>query len=359
LGLVDRLFLTYGLRAEWNPYFGADQLPNLAPRVGAAYTTDVGPITAKLRASYGRSTRPPGVGALNGVPNTLPALTAVYGKFDYTIANPDLGPEYQQGGEGGLELYLGSRASLVVTRYNQTVDGLIQWINARDSVRSLMPNPLIFGMPCSFWLEQYGPGGICSSQDAAGYTYAWQHQSVNAVGIRNQGWELQGSVVTGPFTTRGTYSWTKSRSMGVTARYRWLFPPISYPLLQSGATFQFLAEHTWAFGTTYARRNTTVSLNVSGVGRLRGAVDAVQLRMFSGNIRLQQDRQNIRAAWDGNYSASNPGYALANLMIDHRLSSRVGCVLDVSNVANRYTVDEDAGQATVGRTGKVGIRVRW
>jgi hypothetical protein len=130
-------------------------------------------------------------------------------------------------------------------------------------------------------------------------------------------------------------------------------------MLQPGATFQFLAEHTWAFGTTYARQNTTVSLNVSGVGRLRGSRDGLQMRALSSDIRLQTDRRNMRGDyWQVAYISSNPGYALANLMIDHRLSSRVEGVLDVSNVANHYTVDEDAGFATVGRTGRVGLRVR-
>ena len=59
LNLVERLFLTSGLRAERNQNFGADFGTAWSPRVGAAYVLGVGSATVKLRASYGESLRPP------------------------------------------------------------------------------------------------------------------------------------------------------------------------------------------------------------------------------------------------------------------------------------------------------------
>jgi outer membrane receptor protein involved in Fe transport len=213
LTVLDQLFLTYGLRAEWNPNLGKEAIPNYAPRFGAALTRSVGAITAKVRASYGRSTRPP-TPRLQSAQSILSYgydhLFADYGNFDMFVANPLLTPESQQGGEGGLELYLGTRASFVVTRYNQTVDGLIERINV-DSVRSLAQFPTYYEGPL----------------DTAGYGYQYQAKYLHIGSIRNQGWELQGTLNLGPFATRGTYSWTKSRVIGITPMYRSYFATAS------------------------------------------------------------------------------------------------------------------------------------
>jgi len=346
-GVQDRLFVTYGLRAEWNHNFGAEAQPNYAPRYGVAYTQDVGVITAKLRASYGRSTRPPTAGVKAATFATDAGYTAAdvndYGNFVLVFANPELAPEHQQGGEGGLELYWGTRGSLVITRYNQTVDGLIEDVGPVDSIRSLAPNP---------------PSGSSDYVfDANGYGYRWQFQYLNVGSIRNQGWELQSSVNTGPFTTHGTYSWTKSRTIGVNPAYRKFFAnALGYPQYQPGATFDFLPEHTWAVGTTYERAQTTVVLNVTGTGRLRNLQDELYLHSLTPAVRLLQNRLNMN--YGNGYVSFNDGYALADLTASHRFSSHLEGVLQVQNLADRYTNDKYAGYATMGRQSKVGVRIR-
>jgi outer membrane receptor protein involved in Fe transport len=346
LGVSDQLFLTYGLRAEWNPNFGDEAQPNYAPRYGVAYTRGLGALTAKVRASYGRSTRPP-------IPNMTakmlashtdsPALDlAEYGDYVFRFANPDLAPEHQSGGEGGLELYFGTRGSLVVTRYNQVIENLIA--NTRiDSVRSLAPNPV-----------SGSQNGVLDSQ---GYGYKFQYQVLNVGSIRNQGWELQGSVNTGPLTTRGTYSWTKSRVIGVTAAVRRLFPAVDYPEYQPGATFEFLPEHTWALGTTYAYGTTTVGLHVTGMGRFRtsSSRNVFDLRNLIGSIRLSQNRMRMD---DNGYVFFNAGYALADLVASHAFTARAEGVLQVQNLGDSYANDVDANYATMGRQVKLGARLR-
>jgi hypothetical protein len=198
---------------------------------------------------------------------------------------------------------------------------------------------------------------LCSSQDAAGYGYALQGEEVNAVDIRNQGWELQGNVVTGPFTTRGTYSWTKSRSLGITPQYRRLFSDVTYyPTYQPGATYALLPEHTWAMGITYARARTSVALNVTGTGRVRTNANQFSATSLAPQIRDQQYRYNMD--WN-RYISLNNGYALADLNASQRFASQVEGVLQVTNLTNNYINDYSYGVATIGRTGKVGFRVRW
>jgi outer membrane cobalamin receptor len=344
VGLWDQLFLTVGLRAEWNPAFGEDANPSMAPRYGASYARDfetpLGPVTAKLRGSYGRSTRPPDPlfrKAQSMVDLGYTWLNTDYENFDIYLANPDLGPEYQQGGEGGIELYFGSRASLVVTRYNQTVDGLIASPKV-DSARSLGPFPIFYD----------------GELDADGYGYESQSQYLNIGSIRNQGWEAQGTLTLGPITTKGTYSWTKSRVIGITPKYRAALA--DDPMYQPGASFQFLPEHTWALGVTYANQRNTVALNFTGTGELLGYGNTFYYERLSSFVRLQANRYIYNAF---GWNQMNRGYVLADLNATRRLSPAVDAMVQVQNIGDVYGNDVDASQATIGRQTKIGVRLRY
>ena len=344
LGVGDQFFLTYGLRAEWNPAFGTSREPNYAPRFGAAYTSNIGALTAKVRASYGRSTRPPTHGFSSPVTFKQVGwgnlLMKDYGDAVQRLANPDLAPEYQQGGEGGVELFFGTRTSLVVTRYNQTVDGLIDWPKV-DSVRSFTPKPVK-----DFFDNVRG---------ADGYTYMYQYQYVNVGSIRNQGWELQHNFNLGPLTTKGTYSWTKSRVIGITPKYRALFARnLQY---QPGATFKYVPEHTWALGVTYAKAATTINLNVMGVGEISNRYNDFFYRNLLAN-RLQANQQNVTTA-EELYHSFNRGYAMADLTASQRFTNQLDALVQIQNLANHYTNDLWANYATIGRQVKAGMRLRF
>lgn len=343
LGIKDELFLTYGLRAEWNPNYGEEAQPNLAPRYGIAYTRSIGPIlTAKLRASYGRSTRPPGTEKL-AMPSTDNFAISLFGPYNQRVANPDLGPEFQQGGEGGIELYLGSRGSIIVTRYNQTVDGLINSISPFDSVRSLLPDA---EKPCI---------GIPVASN--GYCYTYQQINMNVGSIRNQGWELQGTVNTGPLTTVGTYSWTKSRFLGITPKYRYLFSNVAqFTFWQPGSTVSFFPEHTWSVTTTYARAWTRVSLNVNGTGFSYRIGDDLSLQASSA-LRLRAQQSPVWSLPNGRRPLG-PGYAMADLNISQKLSSNMDGTLQIQNLTDYYRNDYNASAAVIGRQARVGLRVR-
>jgi len=340
LGLADALFLTYGLRVEWNPNFGGDQNPNYAPRVGAALSHDLGAMTAKLRASYGRSTRPPRIGAKRGTRASSgsyygnPAALAAYGgDYWFQFPNADLLPEHQQGGEGGIELYFGNRGSLVVTRYNQTVDNLVDQLKI-DSVRSVIPNP-----PVYFSLDQDG------------YGYISQYENLNVGSIRNQGWELQGTTNVGPLTMKGTYSWTKSRTLRVTPKYQSIVAGNSRYV--PGASFDNFAEHTWALAFTYARSQTVVALTINGVGKLREDLNTFWYQHLDPGIRLQQDIYNA-SPW--NHVGLEQGYASADLTASRRLWGGVEAQLQGQNLTNAYHNDFWSVYPTMGRQVKAGVK---
>jgi hypothetical protein len=343
-GLFEQLFLTYGLRAEWNPGFGKDAQPNLVPRYGATFAHELGSVTAKLRASYGRATRPPTAGQKSSRSTADDPVGYFYimqshGVFDIMRASPELGPEYQQGGEGGLELYFGNRASINVTRYNQTVDALIYSVKV-DSQPSLIAYP------------EYYPD---YTSDPAGYFYQDINQNINVGSIRNQGWEAQGTLTLGPLTTRATYSWTKSRVVGITPKYRAQFT--NNPSLQEGSSFGGLAEHTWSLAWTYARAGTSVSLDFNGLGELYRSLDELmQLTDPFQSVRLINTRPTL--TFPSNYRAIGSGYTMADLNASHRFSQSVEGLLQVRNLGNFYRNDQSPDGAVMGRETKFGVRIR-
>lgn len=350
LGLWDALFFTYGVRADWNPSFG-DKVKVKPGRYGVSYTRDietpVGPVSAKLRGSYGSSIRPPSSTQKLSVSETSTSRIALFGPYNTILANPDLLPEHQQGGEGGVELYFGSRASLVVTRYNQTVNNLISQVGSitasggpgLDSVRALQPGDA---------------SGFCSSsfRDAEGYCYRYQQQFLNVGSIRNQGWELTSSLNIGPLTTRGTYSWTKSRVLGVTPKYKAFLTSSAFA---PGRPFNYVPEHTWALGATYAHSASSLSLSVNGVGMRYISQNA--LTYASGSInRSVYDRPLM--ALPSNYRSMSSGYATADLNATHRFSSRIDATLQINNLTNYYENDFSIAYATIGRQSRLGFRWR-
>lgn len=341
LGIMDRLFLTYGVRMEKNPTIG-ENARVIPGRYGAAYTHDIGPVTAKMRASYGRSIRPPLATLKDTTLEFESTVIGLYGVHNAQLANPELTAEYQQGGEGGLELYLGNRASLVMTRYNQIVDRLITSVFT-DSIRTLVPCPG----------SNFSCRASSSFRDADGFAYKYLSRNINVGSIRNQGWELQGNINMGPLATRGTYSWTKSRVIGVAPKYRAFFA--NNPQYQLGASFQGLPEHTWALGMTYTRASSSIGINLTGLGRVPTYENKFYLENL-GPLRLPQGKLNVSSL--AKYVHFNSPYALADLTASHRFNSAVEALLQVQNLEDRYIHDYYATYASLGRQAKFGFRLR-
>jgi len=333
LGVWDALFLTYGLRAVYNPNIGRNQNPNLEPRYGVAFSHEFGTVTAKLRASYGTATRPPGVGAKDpaAIYESESDNMKYWGSPYDILANPDLVPASQQGGEGGIEIYLGNRGSLQVTRYNQTVDNLIV-APVVDSL-DLLPQ----------WQALYG----------SGIYWLKQKQNLNVGSVRNQGWEGRGTLNLWRFAATGTYSWTKSRLIGITPKYRNQFPQYSV-----GAPFYLMPEHTYAVGLTYVRGGTWIAYNVQGQSawqvdgsafwRRTGNYDATRLRLY-----------NTRVAFPGTFTEARRGYLLGDLNASHQVTSHIEALLQVNNLTNGYQSEVDPLTPQSGRTTGLGFRLRW
>jgi outer membrane receptor protein involved in Fe transport len=334
LGVWDAVFLTYGVRAVYNPNLGANQNPNFEPRYGIAMTQAFGGITAKVRASYGTSTRPPSAGDKDPLKSPYSTYLVYWGTDLSRLGNPDLVPESQQGGEGGLELYLGNRASLQVTRYNQTTDHLIV-------------EPVVDSVDL---LPQYI--GILPGCDIPWRCQIRQTENLNIGSIRNQGWTAVGQLNLGALTAAGTYSWTKSRIIGITPRYRGQFP--QYVV---GAAFAFLPEHTWATDLTYANAKTSVGFHVQGEGESFGGGDGLlnyRYQRLMNNVPLMPF--DVPANYNGEVSS---GFPIGNLNVSHQFTPHFEGHVDISNLMNSYRGDYDPNLAQSGRTTSLGLRLRF
>jgi len=343
-GFFDQFFITYGLRAEYDPHFGSQDNPNITPRIGAALTHEMGDVTFKLRGAYGKSTRTPGQGVKDGYYETYGPLVALYGRYQNTIGNTNIGPEYKAGGEGGLEINVGSRSSLVITRYNETVDNLIFNVYPYDSVRSV--RPIISGVDDYLW----------DSKDAQGYGYKRVSTNVNAAAIRNQGWELQTSNNFGPLVVKGTYTFQKSRNLGVKPQYLTALPwvPAKGAIIGGGLT-----EHTWMFGFNWAQRNNNIGVTFNGVGNLYH-YDTPPLCGYRINVGANAgcDRIDDRRGAVNNGNFLVPSYVMSYINAAHRFSSEIEGIFAIDNAGNSY-VNDRAGRIQVeGRITKVGLRVR-
>jgi outer membrane receptor protein involved in Fe transport len=261
----------------------------------------------------------------------------LFGNVDYQIANPDLVAESQQGGEGGVELYFGTRGSIVVTRYNQTVDNLIQGIQV-DSVQSLVPDP--YG--ACVWEPSY-----------CGYAYFGQYSYINVGSIRNSGWEYQATANQGPFTARATYTATRSRVLGITPKYRSKLQGQQYA---RGESFSYLPEHTWALSLGYVRRSTTVSLSLTGVGKVYTGFNDMAFG-WSGSNRTRT-AMGTRMSYPAFYRYPNPKYSRGDLAASQRLSSNVEAIVQVQNITDQYMTDIKSFDAVLGRQSKAGFRIR-
>ena len=163
VGLFDQLFTTVGVRGEWNDNFGDAYGASISPRFGATWSRALGPVTAKVRGSYGEAIRAP----------TADQKVASVSPLSVQLANPRLGPERQSGWDAGADLYFDTRGSLGVTYFDQ---------NVRDLIDAII--------------------------DPAAETYTLQWQNVGR--IRNSGWEFEGQLAFGLVRIGGTFTVTNS-----------------------------------------------------------------------------------------------------------------------------------------------------
>jgi iron complex outermembrane receptor protein len=184
-------YLTGGLRVEQNTTLENGTV-SVLPMLGAALVHDYGLVTVKLRSAYGRGIRPA----------ATPVRDA--GWFDpHRSRMLDLAPEQQSGIEAGVDVFVGKRLSLQLTRFDQLASGLIQRVAYVASEERAEQG------------AGYLPPSQTTNPDDRHISYVLQ----NVGEITNRGWELKSDWTIGALSLSGAYSTVDSRVRRVARSY--------------------------------------------------------------------------------------------------------------------------------------------
>ncbi|HEY2375647.1 MAG TPA: TonB-dependent receptor [Gemmatimonadaceae bacterium] len=213
----NAVFATSGLRLERTLGLAATNGLLTLPMIGGAAVHDFGPVTTKLRASYGKGIRPAGT-----------ALRASW-LAPRSLSQRSLAPEEQSGLEVGVDAFIGRTFALHLTRFDQYAYNLIQPVVIASS---LTPLP--------------------SDESSMRLMYALQ----NVGEITNRGWELESAIARGPLSLSGTVSLVDSRVRQLALGYRGDLQPgdrmLGVPALTTGLTSTWTARR-WSASLTATR----------------------------------------------------------------------------------------------------------
>lgn len=296
VGFADALFLTAGVRAEDNTDFGDSLGTPLSPRFGLSYVQPVGGASLKVRGSWGRAIRAPASGL------KLAAASPVLA----TLANPDLGPERQQGWDAGLDAVFGRRGQLGVTFYNQTADNLIQTVVFQTT-------PLT-------------------------------QQNQNVGRVKNTGLEVEGAIFLGALRLKAQYGYARSRVEQLSPTYT--------GDLRVGDQSQFTPKHTLgASASLILFKGTTVAAGLVYVGSWTGA-DQVALNRCRGGTG--PCRPTTR-----DYVVPYPSFVKANASVTQAITSVLSGFMSVDNLTNNDAYEFNNFRPMMGRIATVGLGLHY
>lgn len=305
LSIARSLYLTGGNRFERISTAGSATWEVL-PMLGASLVRDLGPATAKLRASFGR-----------GVRAAEPVIPVRESRR--MRANPALEPEEQIGVDGGADLYFGGAVSVHVTRFDQTASGLVQLVTLFDSTSP-------------------GPGG----RDRIHY----QRQNVGE--ITNRGWEGKLAVRAG---------WLELGASGtqVESRVRTLAPGYQGDL-RPGDRMLGVPERTGSVTAELVRRGWSTAWTVT---RASNWIDYDRLAIAE---RLQNDLtldDAITGAKLRQFWVRYPGAPRLRGTVSVALPRGLGFTLTGDNLTGEQRGEPDTMTILPGRTITAGIRARF
>jgi outer membrane receptor protein involved in Fe transport len=304
VNVAETAFLTAGLRAERNPDFGANVGMVVSPRFGTAYIRPIGPVTLKLRASYGEGIRAPD-------PNQNQPFVDT--GFD-RLHNPLLQPERQRGSDGGVDLYWGSRASLSVTYYSQEAIDLIDLVY--DSTAGDPPRQ--------------------------------QSQYQNVANIRNRGWEIEAQYNTKRLQVSGTLSFTHSRILQLDSVYTGNYRPgdrsFDIPRYTAGLTASYLLSSHLSSGMALR----------AGIVNVGSWVERDWIALYGTLLGGAPSRPSDRDYW-----ITYPGFTKIRIGFERKLWKGIVGTFDVENLTNSQAFEQHNVQVPSPRIFTVALQIPY
>lgn len=297
LGFRESVFLTGGLRVEDNSTFGASLGTPVLPHVGISWVQELHGTTFKVRSSYGRAMR---------VPSPGQSLAAAAGG-SVQLANPLLAPEQQQGWEAGLDVFVGDRASLSITGFDQTAKNLI--------IFTQLP-------------ETTAP--------------TFQYQNVGRV--TNRGVEIEAGASIWQLRLKGQYGYVRSRVRSLGAS--------NSGTLQVGDSPEGLPTHTGGASLTWVPpTGTRLTAGVAYLGPFRRIDVLAAFRCFGDTGPCHPTLRD--------FIISYPSITRLNASVTQRLSRQLEGFVSVDNLTNQQTYEGSNFLPLIGRTTTVGLRASY
>jgi iron complex outermembrane recepter protein len=301
----DALFATGGVRLEhFSGLATSDGLVSL-PTLGGAVVHGFGPLTAKLRASYGKAARSPASAVR---PSWLEHESSLAGR---------LVPEEQSGLEGGLDLLLGSSAAFRVTRFDQHAFSLIQPV-------AIASTGLTMG-------------------DGAPMHLLYSLQNVGEIG--NRGWEVESSVSSGPLSLTGTFSLVDSRVRRLSESYSGDLRP--------GDRMLAIPARSGGLMTTWTRPSWSASISATRVSDWLN-YDAIALSQAAMAATSPIVGEQLRSFW-----RLYPGVTRLDATISRDVFQRFTVALAARNLLDVQRGEPDNLTVVPGRTITAGVKASF
>lgn len=305
----EKLYLSGGLRVERNT--ALDGLGDVAmlPMLGAATVRAFGPATVKFRAAYGKGIRPPQTsstsGALMGLQGYSPRSTLV--------------PEEQAGVEAGADLFYGRFLSLHVTRFDQRASGLIQPVSVYQAITDSV--------------LQYR-------------RIVYELQNVGE--ISNRGWELQGTLGSGPWSVGATFAQVDSKVRKLAERYTGDLRP--------GDRMLEIPARTLGVNASYVHRRWSTAWSITRASDWINYDRIALLSAFAGQDREARDfvGPELRDYW-----IQYDGVTRVGGRVGLSLGRGMMFTLEGENLLDEQRGEPDNVTVLPGRTVSAGLKVRF
>ncbi|AMW05670.1 hypothetical protein GEMMAAP_14400 [Gemmatimonas phototrophica] len=306
----DRWFASAGVRGERTDGATPTAQQSLLPMVGAAYVRDVGNTVVKLRGAFGTGIRPA---------RALVRSSSWLGQGQLAALSA-LEPEKQSGTEVGVDLLMGARSALHLTRFDQRASGLIQ--------------------PVSSLVTAVGANGRISRA----MTYTLQ----NVGAIDNRGWELEATTRVQRLSVAGTLALVESRVAQLAAGYRGEMRVGDRMLDVPSSTVSLSGAYSagrWTLTGSAIRATDWIGYDRAAIGAALSA-NELSPREFEG--------ANLRRYW-----LRYPGVTRLRGGVTLRVRSDLSMLLGGDNLLNVQTGAPDNATVIAGRTLTLGLRTTF
>jgi iron complex outermembrane recepter protein len=311
VALREALYLTGGLRVERNDGFIGPDQTSLLPMLGAAFVRDRGDVTIKVRGAYGKGIRPPRIAQRETMWAGTPAHALL----------ASLAPEEQSGTEAGIDLMVGRRITMQVTRFDQLASGLIHRVATGASM-----DPM-------------------SGSGRRHVSYAVQ----NVGQISNRGWELEASAAFGRLSLGGTMSFVDSRVRRLAVGYS--------GDLQSGDRMLGVPARTSSATASWSGKGWSGALTAS---RASDWVNYDRLALASAGVSGEPlPSPDQMGPWLRSFWRTYGGVTRLQLTTSRDLRRGVALVLTGENLLDRQLGEPDNVTVLPGRTITAGIRAAF